>query len=97
MQINYYYVALATYLVLGFILTRIVLKGTSLKLGFRDVIVGPVVMPVLFMILICFDISEEVWAKILIILHFDPPEQMRAKPRAPGHTPDVDIDIPRKR
>ena len=84
MSVNYLYIAIAVYLVIGFILTRVILKGTSIKFSFRDLVVGPVVMPVLFLTMMVFDLSEEVWAKILILLAFDPPEKMRAKPLPPG-------------
>ncbi len=76
----YLYIGLAAYLVLGFVLTRVVLKGTTMRLSFRDLVVGPVAMPVLFLVLLVFDISEEAWSNLLAMLAFDRPEIMRAKP-----------------
>lgn len=72
--------AAAVYLLLGLILTRVVLKGTTYRLRFRDVVVGSVAMPILFVLLMVFEISDETWRRILILLAFDPPEIMRAKP-----------------
>lgn len=77
---NYLYIGIAVYYVLGFILTRVILKGTSIRMGFRDFLVAPLAMPVLFVALMVCDISEEAWAKILVMLDFDPPEKMRARP-----------------
>ncbi|MBX7199233.1 MAG: hypothetical protein K1X51_07625 [Rhodospirillaceae bacterium] len=77
---TYVYIGIGVYYVLGFILTRVILKGTTLRMGFRDFIVAPFAMPVLFVVLMVFDLSEEAWARILVMLDFDPPEKMRAKP-----------------
>lgn len=77
---NYLYIGIGIYYVLGFILTRVILKGTTIRMGFRDFLVAPLAMPVLFVVLMVFDVSEEAWAKILVILDFEPPERMRAKP-----------------
>jgi hypothetical protein len=78
--VTYLYIGIAIYYVLGFILTRVILKGTTIRMGFRDFLFAPLAMPVLFVVLMVFDISEEAWAKMLVMLDFDPPEQMRAKP-----------------
>ena len=78
----YVWAGLAAYLVIGLILTYSILPGPNKRpLRFRDIVLGSLFMPILFVILIVFDISEEMWAKILIVLDFDPPEIMRAKPR----------------
>lgn len=76
---TYVYIGIGAYLVIGFILTRVVLKGTTMRLSFRDLVVGPIAMPVLFLVLLVFDISEEAWSNILAMLAFDRPEIMRAK------------------
>ena len=89
------YVALsvALYLVLGFFLTRWIIKGTTRRLGFRDIVVGPVAMPILCLFLILFTLCEKLWARLLIVLDLDPPEEMRAGPREPADR-DVDFDDP---
>jgi hypothetical protein len=80
----YFYFGLAAYLVVGLILTFVILPGPNKRrLSFRDVVTGAMFMPILFVILICFDLSEEAWARLLIILAFDPPEKMRPGPPKP--------------
>ena len=76
--------AAGAYLVLGLILTKVILKGTTYRLKFRDALVGSVAMPILFLLLMFFEISDETWRRILIMLAFDPPEIMRAKPLEPA-------------
>jgi hypothetical protein len=86
---TYFYFGLAAYLVLGVILTFVILPGPmKRRLGFRDVVLGSIFMPILFVLLIFFDISEEMWARILIVLAFDPPEKMR-----PGAPKPVSRDL----
>ena len=86
MPMTYFYFGLAAYLVLGVVLTYMILPGPmKRRLSFRDVVVGAVVMPVLFVLLMVFDISEEMWARILIVLAFDPPEKMRPGPPKPAN------------
>lgn len=80
--------AAGIYLVLGLILTRVILRGTTYRLKFRDAVVGSFVMPVLFLLLMFFEVSDETWRRILIMLAFDPPEIMRAKPLESTKTPD---------
>lgn len=83
----YLLLAIGAYLVAGLVLTFMILPGPNKRrLRFRDVIIGSIAMPVLFVLLIVFDISEEAWARILIMLDFDPPEIMRAGPKKP-HQP----------
>lgn len=88
---NYLYIGLGVYYLLGFVLTRVILKGTTIRMGLRDFLFAPLAMPVLFVVLMVFDISEEAWAKILVILDFDPPEQMRAKPLDKFQPDKIDI------
>lgn len=89
---NYLYIGIGVYYVLGFILTRVILKGTTIRMGFRDFLVAPLAMPVLFVVLMAFDVSEEAWAKILVILDFDPPERMRAKPIERFEPDKIDVN-----
>ena len=78
---NYLLCGLLAYLVLGVVLSYAILPGPmKRRLRFRDVVLGAFFMPVLFLLLIFFDISEDMWARILIVLDFDPPEKMRAGP-----------------
>lgn len=88
---GYVYIGIAVYYVLGFILTRVILKGTTIRMSFRDFVVAPFAMPVLFVVLMVFDISEEAWARILVMLDFDPPEQMRAKPLEKFRPDKIDL------
>ncbi|MHB1206237.1 MAG: hypothetical protein ACYCZX_11755 [Rhodospirillaceae bacterium] len=82
----YLIIGVSAYLAAGLVLTYMILPGPMKRaLRFRDVIVGPIAMPVLFVLLIVFDISEEAWARILIMLDFDPPEVMRARPKPTSH------------
>ena len=78
---NYVRYAIAAYLVVGILLTRTVLRAPSLRMRFRDYVLGSIVMPVLFVALLTCVVSEDLMKRILIALDFDPPENMRAGPR----------------
>jgi len=81
---NYVYYAILAYLVVGLILTRKVLRIPRRRMRFWDVAMGAVVMPVLSFALFVCVLSEDLWKRILILLDFDPPEEMRAGPDAPA-------------
>lgn len=85
----YVVLAVAAYLVLGVVLTWSLLKGTTRRFRFRDAVLGAVFMPVLFVLLLLFELLEGVWERLLILLDFDPPEEMRAGPvESRGNTPE---------
>ena len=89
---NYVLYAISAYLVLGIILTRSVLRTRTFRLRFSDVALGAVVMPVLSLAMLLCVLFEDIWKRLLIALDFDPPEEMRAGPAAPG-SPEPGKDL----
>ncbi len=79
----YFLIAAAAYLLVGVILARTVFKAPSMRLRFRDHLLGAVCMPVLFVALLVFSLIEDLWARLLIVLDYEPPEEMRAGPKDP--------------
>lgn len=77
------WIVIATYLVLGVVLTRVVFRAPSLKMRLRDYTLGALFMPILFVALLLFMLFEELWARLLIVLDYNPPEEMRAGPKEP--------------
>ena len=80
----YAYSGAAAYLIGGFFLTRSILKSTTMRLSFRDVVFGSVFMPILFVFFLLFELMEEAWKRLLLTLDFDAPEEMRAGPVEPA-------------
>ena len=82
-QLREHYVryAIAGYLFVGLLLTRVILRAPSHRMRIRDYLIGSVAMPILFVALLTCVVSEDLMRKILIALDFDPPENMRAGPR----------------
>jgi hypothetical protein len=76
----YVLAGILAYLVLGIILTRYAAAST-MRMKFRDAALGAFFMPVLTACLLLFIFLEKAWKRILIALHFDPPEEMRAGPK----------------
>ncbi len=75
--------AILVYLLIGVVLTRSVsTRGPTLRISFRDVVVGAVLMPVVFLLALVCIAFEELWARLLIALDYEPPEEMRAGPEA---------------
>ena len=86
----YLYAAIFTYLVVGLILTRSVLRAPSRRMRCWDVARGAVVMPVLSVVLFLCILFEDLWRRLLIALDFDPPENMHAGPDLPGKQDEPD-------
>jgi hypothetical protein len=70
--------------VIGIILTYNVLALPRRRLKLRDLVVGAVVMPVLAVVLVLCEVFEKAWKRLLIILDYNPPEEMRAGPKPPS-------------
>lgn len=69
------------YLLWGMVLTYTLRSGLHRRGGFmRDWLLGPLVLPVLFLIGLAFMAWEKLWARLMIVLDLDPPEEMRAGP-----------------
>ena len=81
---NYTLFGILAYLVLGVVLTRSVLRIPRRRLRLRDMALGALFMPVLFVILLLSIFFEDLWKRLLIALDFNPPEEMRAGPDSPG-------------
>ncbi len=75
--------AIAAYLALGFVLTRYV-AAPKMRMKFSDAVLGAAFMPVIMTALLACMLYEEAWKRILIMLSFDPPEEMRAGPEEPA-------------
>ena len=89
---NYFYIGIAVYLVAGLVLTRSILKNTSMRMRFRDAVLGAVATPILFTAMLAFELFEDLWARLLVMLDYDPPEEMRAGPKEPvREQPKIDI------
>lgn len=82
----------SAYLVTGLILTRNVLRVPRKRQRLRDLALGAVVMPVMFVFLMLCVFFEHLWARPLIVLDFKPSEEIRAGPRDPneGGAPNED-------
>ena len=80
---TWYYVA-AAYLAFGLYLTHGVFSGMHRpRRRLRDWALGAVSMPVLFIVGLIFMACEKIWARILPLLDFEKPEEMRAGPVEP--------------
>lgn len=78
---KYFLFALSAYLVLGLYLTRSILKtAPTIKLRFKDYAIGAFLMPLVLLLALLLTLFEKAWARLLIALDFDPPENMRAGP-----------------
>jgi ABC-type uncharacterized transport system permease subunit len=77
------------YLVTGLMLTRNVLRRPKSrnKMRLHDWAIGSVVMPAMFVFLMLCVFFEKMWARLLIVLDFNPPEEMRAGPKDPEDGP----------
>jgi hypothetical protein len=84
---NYTLIAIGCYLVVGIFLTHVVLRLPRQRLKFRDIVLGAVAMPVLFVALLVLTFLEDAWKRLLIVLDYNPPEEMRAGPKP---KPDAD-------
>ena len=83
---EYFLYGLATaYLIFGAVLTHSVISGMHRRRGkFRDWVLGTAFMPIVFLIgLICIAF-EKMWARLLIVLDLERPEEMRAGPKEPA-------------
>jgi hypothetical protein len=78
---NYALIAGLLYLVMGIVLTRTVFKAPTMRLRFKDVIIGATLMPLLFIALLLSVFFEDLWKRLLIALDYNPPEEMRAGPK----------------
>ena len=86
---------IAAYLVLGAILTYSVFREMRRpRRRFRDFALGSVLMPILLVLLLLFILFEKLWARLLIVLDFDPPEDMRAGPAEPASKESGSKDAP---
>lgn len=75
----------AAYLAFGAFLTSSMMAAMHRRRHpIRDWVLGSCFMPVLFVVgLVCM-FCEKLWARILPLLDFEPPEQMRAGPADPA-------------
>jgi hypothetical protein len=88
------YGALA-YLVIGAGLTRLIFSGPGTPRGtFKDFVIGSLIIPVVSVALLIFILFEKLWARLLIALDYEPPENMRAGPLEP---PGQDSDSPKSK
>lgn len=75
----------AAYLLWGIFLTHSLLSGLRRRRTIvRDWLLGPLVLPVLFVVGLVFMACEKLWARLLVMLDYEPPEQMRAGPVEPS-------------
>ena len=82
---NYVLYGVLAYLALGIFLTRSILMiAPTIRTRFRDYAVGAVLMPVLLLFALLLSLFEKLWARLLIALDYEPPENMRAGPDAPA-------------
>lgn len=82
---NYWYAAAGAYLLFGLYLTHGVFAGMHKpRRRLRDWALGAVSMPVLFVVGLVFMAAERIWARLLPLLDFEKPEEMRAGPVEPG-------------
>jgi hypothetical protein len=90
---NYVLYGLGAYLILGIVLTRFVFTGASApRFRFSDFAIGAVIMPVVCVAMLLFILFEKLWARLLIALDFDPPENLRAGPGDLGDPGSPDSD-----
>lgn len=82
---TYIYIVIAVYLITGLYLTRVMLAGMQRRRShLRDWVLGSVSMPVVMLIgLLCL-VVEKLWARLLVALDYEPPEEMRAGPVEPA-------------
>ncbi len=79
----------AAYLIFGAILTHAMLAAMHRRRHpLKDWVFGILGMPVLFFIGVVFMACEKLWARLLLLLAFEKPEEMRAGPKdtAPSNT-----------
>lgn len=89
---NIVWIAILVYLLVGLFLTQNVLRAPTLKMRLRDMAIGAVVMPVLFVALLLFAFFEDMWRRLMIVLDLDPPEEMRAGPKEPAEADSKKTD-----
>jgi len=71
----------AAYLLFGAVLTHSVLSGMHRRpRQVRDWLLGPVSLPVLFVIALLMAAFEKAWARLMKMLDLEPPEEMRPGP-----------------
>ena len=75
------YGLLAGYLIIGLILARNVLRVPRKRQRLRDLALGAVVMPVLFVALLVAELFNKAWRRLMLMLNLKPPEEMQ--PGAP--------------
>jgi hypothetical protein len=75
---------ISVYLVLGVVLTHVLWASPRRRIRFRDALVGSFFMPIVFCGLMLCIAFEELWKRLMIVLDFKPPEEMRAGPETPG-------------
>ncbi len=80
---------IGAYLLTGLIMTRNVLRRPKSrnKMRLHDWVIGSFVMPMMFVFLMACVLWEKLWARLLIVLDFNPPEEMRAGPKDPDDPP----------
>jgi hypothetical protein len=82
---NYWYYVIAAYLAFGLYLTHGVMSGMKRpRRRIRDWALGGISMPVLFVVGLVFIACDKLWARILPLLDFEKPEELRAGPVEPG-------------
>ncbi len=84
---NWTYLGIAAYLALGVFLTHLLLLEMHRpRRRFRDFALGSVLAPVLLVFLILLVLFEKLWARLVIVLDLEPPENMRAGPVEPTNS-----------
>lgn len=78
------YGLLAAYLITGLILTRTILRAPRKRQRLRDLALGAVVMPVLFVALLVAEAFNKAWRRLMLMLDLKPPEEMQPGPPDPS-------------
>tara|TARA_R110000868_G_scaffold49259_2_gene158871 strand:+ start:945 stop:1226 length:282 start_codon:yes stop_codon:yes gene_type:complete len=82
---NWTYIGIAAYLALGAFLTHLILMEMHRpRRRIRDFALGAVLAPILLVVLLLLLLFEKLWARLVIILDLEPPENMRAGPTEPA-------------
>ena len=80
----YVYIGIAVYLAFGAFLTSSMLASMHRRRHpVHDWLFGSVCMPVLFVVGLVFLACEKLWARLLPLLDFEKPEDLRAGPIEP--------------
>ena len=86
---TYLLILLAVYWLFGAGLTYSMRSGMHRRrTPVRDWLLGPVAMPVLFLVGLIFMACEKLWARLLPLLDYEKPEEMRAGPLPPAPPDD---------